>query len=184
MKLKRIVVGVDGSANSVGAAEWAAGMAAATEAEVVAVHAFGLLERLQHDEAVPAQPHRDEIRQLFETTWCAPLDRAGVRSRRQVRDGSPVGVLLAVAEEENADLMSSAVEDWVATPNYNLGAPVPRSLSTPAVPSRSSRSGPSRLDHQALSKDMPQRDDHRSEQRAHPNGGCDPRVFACALPAS
>jgi nucleotide-binding universal stress UspA family protein len=124
MNLKRIVVGVDGSPNSRAAVEWAAGMAAATNAEVVAVHAIGLLERLhdEHDEAVPTQPHREEIGQLFETVWCAPLDRAGVRSRRLVRDGSPVGALLAAAEEENADLIVVGSRGLGGYPELLLGS--------------------------------------------------------------
>ena len=105
MTLQRIVVGVDGSENSVAAVGWTAGLAAATGAEVVAVHALGLLDHLDSDEAVPSQPHREEIRQRFEGDWCASLARPDVRCRHLVRDGAPVNVLLAVADEEDADLI-------------------------------------------------------------------------------
>jgi nucleotide-binding universal stress UspA family protein len=89
MKLDRILVAVDGSDNSLAAVVWVAGLAAATGAEVVAVHALGLLDRLDGGEQVPSQANRDEITRRFEDDWCAPLDAAGVRSRRIVRDGNP-----------------------------------------------------------------------------------------------
>lgn len=122
MKLDRIVVAVDGSDNSLAAVDWAANLADATGAEVVAVHALGLLERMDADEPVPAQPHRDEIRRRFETTWCAPLDRAGVRWRHLVRDGNPVSVVLAVAEEEHADLVVLGSRGLGGYPELLLGS--------------------------------------------------------------
>lgn len=121
MKLDRIVVAVDGSENSLAAVDWAADLAEATGAEVVAVHALGLLERLD-DEAVPAQPHRDEIAELFESTWCVPLDRDGVRCRRVLRDGNPVSVVLALAEEEDADLIVVGSRGLGGFPEQLLGS--------------------------------------------------------------
>ena len=105
MTVERILVGVDGSDNSRAALEWAAALALATGAEVVAVHAVGLLEQLEGDVRVPAQSHRQEIQDLLEQRWCAPLDGAGVRSRRLLRDGPPVLALLAAADETEADLV-------------------------------------------------------------------------------
>jgi nucleotide-binding universal stress UspA family protein len=105
MKFERIVVGVDGSANSVAALSWAAALAGTIGAEVIAVHALGLLDRLDGETPVPAQPHRQEIVERFETAWCAPIVRSGVPYRRLLRDGSPISVLLAVAGEEHADVI-------------------------------------------------------------------------------
>jgi nucleotide-binding universal stress UspA family protein len=122
MKLERIVVAVDGSDNSLTAVDWAAQLAGLTGAEVVAVHALGLLEHLEAEDPVPAQPHRDEIQRRFETTWCAPLDRAGVRSRRFVRDGNPVSVVLAVAAEEDADLVVLGSRGLGGYPEQLLGS--------------------------------------------------------------
>src|SRR3546814_5444019 len=65
MAIDRIVVGVDGSMNSLQAVEFAAEMAAAADAEVVAVHALGLLEHIDGDEVVPAYPNRHEIERRF-----------------------------------------------------------------------------------------------------------------------
>ncbi len=122
MKLDRIVVAVDGSDNSLAAVAWAAELAAATGAEVVAVHALGLLERMDGDAQEPAQPNREEIRRRFETIWCAPLDRAGVRSRHLVHDGNPVSVVLAVAEEEDADLIVVGSRGLGGYPELLLGS--------------------------------------------------------------
>jgi nucleotide-binding universal stress UspA family protein len=122
MKLERILVAVDGSDNSLTAVDWAAQLAGATGAEVVAVHALGLLERMDTEDPVPAQPNRDEIQRRFETTWCAPLDRAGVRSRRLIRDGNPVSVVLAVADEEDADLVVLGSRGLGGYPEQLLGS--------------------------------------------------------------
>jgi nucleotide-binding universal stress UspA family protein len=122
VRLERIVVGVDGSVNSLAAVSWSAGLAAAMGAHVVAVHALGLLEHMERDDSLPAQPHRDEIRRRFEQEWCAPLDAAGVPTRRLVRDGNPVSVLLAVAEEERADLIVVGSRGLGGYPELLLGS--------------------------------------------------------------
>lgn len=123
MKVERIAVGVDGSENSVVAVEWAAGLAAALGAEVIAVHALGLLDRLEPGaEKVPAAPHRDEIRERFETEWTKAFDAAAVACRRIVRDGPSVGVLLAVADEESVDLIVVGSRGLGAYPEQLLGS--------------------------------------------------------------
>lgn len=122
MKLERIIVAVDGSANSVAAVDWAAGLAQATGAEVVAVHALGLLERVDDDAKVPTQSHREEIRHQLETTWCEPLARAGVAHRPLLRDGSPVSVVLEVADEVEADVVVVGSRGLGGYPELLLGS--------------------------------------------------------------
>jgi len=95
MKLERILVAIDGSPDSLAALDWAAGLAALAGAEVVAVHAVGLLE----------QDRSDELRRTIVEEWCAPLSAAGIRSRQLLRDGSAVPVVLATADEEEVDLV-------------------------------------------------------------------------------
>jgi nucleotide-binding universal stress UspA family protein len=107
MPIERILIGVDGSDDSRRALEWAVELAGRLGAEVVAVHALGLLEQLDPGgEPVPTASHRDEIVRVFEQEWCAPLDAGDVvRSRRLVEDGPPAMVLLRVAEQEGVDLV-------------------------------------------------------------------------------
>ena len=97
----RIVLGVDGSAAAEQAVVWAARLAALLGAEVVAVHGVGLLEDLHGPSEGPAA-RRDRLRDQV-ATWCAGL--ASCELRIVVRDGPPVDVLLAVAAEEQADLV-------------------------------------------------------------------------------
>jgi nucleotide-binding universal stress UspA family protein len=122
VQLDRIVAGVDGSPNSVAALEWGVGLAELVGAELVAVHALGLLERLDDDTLVPANPHRDEIVRRFENVWCAPLARSQVTSRRVVRDGPPLMVLLAMAEEEHADAVLVGSRGLGGHPGLLLGS--------------------------------------------------------------
>jgi nucleotide-binding universal stress UspA family protein len=122
MKLRRILVGVDGSTNSLGAVEWTAGLAKVAGSEVIAVHALGLLEHLQGSNPISAHSHRDEIRDHFETAWCAPLDSAEVRCRKLLHDGSPVSVLLQVAEDEDADLIVVGSRGLGGYPELLLGS--------------------------------------------------------------
>ena len=100
----RILVGIDGSSDSRRALEWAMLLADRFDAELLAVHAVGLLSRLGEGSPVPSQSHRDELRQLFESEWCAPLVHQGTNYRTFLEDGPPVLVLLQVAEREQADL--------------------------------------------------------------------------------
>lgn len=90
-----ILVGVDGSDDSRRALEWAVRLAEGVDAEVLAVHALGLLDHLTPD----------EVTEAFTTRWCAPLDGTDVRSRRETVEGPPSMALLRVLEENAADLV-------------------------------------------------------------------------------
>ena len=122
MKIERIVVGIDGSDNAHSAAEWAAGLVAITDAEIIAVHAVGLLDRLDSGDPVPSYPHRHEIEVAFKTSWCSPFDTAGVRYRAELRDGNPVVVLLSVADEVDADLLVVGSRGLGGFPQLLLGS--------------------------------------------------------------
>jgi nucleotide-binding universal stress UspA family protein len=123
MKLDRILVAVDGSDNSLVAAGWAGALGASVGAEVVAVHAMGLLERLEPgEEKVPAQTHRDEVERLLAEEWSAPVAAAGAKHRCVLRDGTPVQVVLDVAEEEGADLIVLGSRGLGAYPEQLLGS--------------------------------------------------------------
>ena len=72
-QIKRILVGVDGSDNAHRALAWAMLLAQEFAAEVVAVHAVGLLAHLGEGAPVPSHSHLAELREAFELQWCAPL---------------------------------------------------------------------------------------------------------------
>jgi len=122
VKIERIVVGVDGSNNARRALEWATDLACAIDAEVVAVHSVGLLERLASAQAEAADAHYAQARHLFDTDWCAALEDAPVRSIRLLRDGNPVSVLLGVADELEADLIVVGSRGLGGYPELLLGS--------------------------------------------------------------
>lgn len=133
--LSLLLVGVDGSENSMEALAWAAQLAAALDAEVLAIHALGLLEGLT----------RDEVVEQFESRWCAPLDRSEGRSRRRIVDGPPATTLLRIAREEPVDLMvvgsrgiGGMAELQLGSTSYQLvqNAPVPVTVVPPSSANR------------------------------------------------
>lgn len=87
-----IAVGFDGSPDSEAAVRWAAALAAGTGAELVAVHAVGLLEHAGIDGRATA--HRQTVERI--------ADAAGVDPARvtwSVVDGDPCSAMLRVAGE-------------------------------------------------------------------------------------
>lgn len=94
-----IVLGADGSRHSAAATAFAARLAVALDATVVAVHAAGLLEHLRGD---PEGAHLLPMLQ----EWTAVLDDLPPeRVRRRIEVGEPVFSLLQVAAEEAADVL-------------------------------------------------------------------------------
>ncbi len=100
----RIVVGVDGSEAAHEAVRWAVGFAEMFGAEVIAVHAVGLLED-GHDAEGATVSWRAGVATLVERTWCAGLAQARCPHRVLVRDGPPIDVLLGTAHDERAGLL-------------------------------------------------------------------------------
>jgi nucleotide-binding universal stress UspA family protein len=106
----KIIVGVDGSTSSARAVEWCAVHARALDAEVVAVFSidlpvygasgFGYLPI-----PTPAEPDREELHDVMQREWCAPLSKASVPFRAVVMDGSAAPAIIALAEKEGADLV-------------------------------------------------------------------------------
>lgn len=104
MGVKCIVAGTDGSEHSRRAARWAADLATQTGADVVAVHAVGLLVDTPTG-PVPSAPFHDRLLQMLEGEWTEELRQSGVPVRCRLEAGSAVTVLLRVAEDEAADLV-------------------------------------------------------------------------------
>jgi nucleotide-binding universal stress UspA family protein len=117
MQIERILVGLDGSSGSARALDWAIGLARATEAEILAVHAFeppypaiappvaGVPVGLGVGELEIERTLRDEVERAFDAEWSAPLEGAGVRHRRLFEEGPAGDVLLDVARRERAGLV-------------------------------------------------------------------------------
>ena len=122
MRIDRIVVGVDGSDNASRAVEWTAGLAALTGARVVAVHALGLLFHGDDGAVQPAQPLREKIEGKLAGEWCGALASAGVDHECRVIDGTPVTVLLAAADEIDADVIVMGSRGLGGFPELLLGS--------------------------------------------------------------
>jgi nucleotide-binding universal stress UspA family protein len=133
MERARIVVGVDGSTTSREALRWAACLGEVLGAEVVAIHAIGLLEGV-HDCDTSADSWRAGLRDLVERTWCAPLVRAPGAHRIEIHDGHPVDVLLAAADREDATLLVVGSRGVGANPALALGSTSLRVLQAAQVP--------------------------------------------------
>jgi nucleotide-binding universal stress UspA family protein len=112
--IQRIVVGMDGSQSARDALRWAAALAAATGAEVSAVHAFvpmqsekrpGFLERLR----------ARQVESLAE--WCGDI-LAGVPSTQEVVDGEPGDVLPDSMTRHHADLLVVASQGDSGGPGF------------------------------------------------------------------
>lgn len=102
----RILVGVDGSPHASRALDWAMLLARNSGAEVVAVHAVGLLVHPTEGGApVAGHAHLDELRQQLESDWCSALVESGLRHRVFMVEGPAAEVLLAAADREAADVI-------------------------------------------------------------------------------
>ena len=104
-RVDRVLVGVDGSHDARRALEWAIAVAWAFDAELVAVHAAGLLAHIDEGPPVPSQAHLGELRTRFEHDWCEPLAQSPVAHRFLMPEGPPVLALLETAEREEVDLI-------------------------------------------------------------------------------
>ncbi len=113
-EVRTIAVGVDGSPNAREALDWAVTFGTALNADVIAVHARGMLEHL----GLPA----DEVEAQFRGAWTAPLDAMGARARRRIEDGDPVTVLRHVADEEAVDLIIVGTRGLGDHPGLVLGS--------------------------------------------------------------
>jgi nucleotide-binding universal stress UspA family protein len=147
----RIVVGVDGSPGAEAALEWAMRLGSALDAEVVAVHAVGLLEAA-HSLDQPAEAWRVGASDVTEHQWCARLVDADVAHRIEVVDGDAVDVLLNLAEREQAALVVMGARGVGSRPELALGSTSLRILQaarvpTLVVPDATSPTGPSPLRH-------------------------------------
>ena len=109
--IAKIVVGVDGSAASDRACDWAANLSRSLGAEVVAVGVADVAPYFHTvtPEAPLLAPSPSEIEQIvgegLSGEWTRPLRDSGVRFRTVVATGDPAHELVEVARREGADLL-------------------------------------------------------------------------------
>jgi nucleotide-binding universal stress UspA family protein len=111
-RVRRYVVGVDGSEDAARALELAIRLAHATGAEIVAVHASAGGAHLTHAGLYgrrPAErgpePGRVEREHEFVERWCRRLAESGVEHETIAEPGAPGAVIAGVAERLGADLV-------------------------------------------------------------------------------
>jgi nucleotide-binding universal stress UspA family protein len=119
--VNRIVVGLDGSEESHAAASTAAAVAGAFDAAVIGVHATGLLDVWPTSTASDRNSHV-HVRELLHGAWSEPLRTSGARLQLVLRDGPPADVLLAIADEVDADLIVVGNRGAGDTPLGELGS--------------------------------------------------------------
>jgi nucleotide-binding universal stress UspA family protein len=119
--VRRIVVGLDGSVESLAAARASAVLACAFSAEVIGVHATGLLEVWPTTPEDGRNTHA-HVREQLHGRWSEPLREGCHRLHLDMRDGSPADVLLAVAAETEADLLVVGDRGIGDTPLGELGS--------------------------------------------------------------
>lgn len=106
----RIVIGLDGSAGSAKALEWAIDVAKQLDAEIMAVHIESVPTYIPAPMGLtpPAKTpeQRAETQQTFASEWCAPLRKSGVHFRAVIEEGTPTGLALTeFALREGADMI-------------------------------------------------------------------------------
>ena len=116
-----LVVGVDGSGYAAEALRWAAALASGLGAEVIAVHALGLLAHGGFGQE-PAERHRREIGEELASRWTEPARGAGVEPRCELVDGNPVTALLGVARQRGAAMIVVGSRGTGGFPGLQLGS--------------------------------------------------------------
>ena len=105
--LQLLLVGVDGSDGSRRAVEWAARMARATGASVLAVQVLTYDGEFLRDLTLDTiRTWRRELEHDVKTSWVVPLREAGIAYRCiVVESDSPATGLLEAADRERVDLL-------------------------------------------------------------------------------
>jgi nucleotide-binding universal stress UspA family protein len=107
MRVRRIVVGLDGSADSERALEWAATLARDLNADIVAVHAVpltvypALAAPMMFDDSALVE----ELGGILEDQWCALLRKWELPYRSLIERGGAAEAIMRVADHEGAQLI-------------------------------------------------------------------------------
>lgn len=109
--IKRIVVGVDGSAHATAAVEYAIRMSKGMGSEVIAVFAVAPPVYFDTGYAAATVPFqydeqwRADMKKELEDVWCKPLRDANVEYRALMEDGRAASVIMQAADAYDADVV-------------------------------------------------------------------------------
>ncbi len=120
--IRRIVVGLDGSHASAGGVEAAIVLARRFDAEVIGLHATGLLDAWEASETGSAHNAHDGVASLLAGPWSESLRASGVAHRLEQRDGPPADTMIAFAAHVGADLIIVGSRGVGDTPLGELGS--------------------------------------------------------------
>ena len=144
MTVRHVLVATDGSPNATEAVRWAAGIAAATAADVTVVHVFEPLSQLhgQHG-PIDMADLRAAADEDLRGEWTEVLRNAGVMFDAVVVEGRPCEAIAAVARECAADLVVVGARGLSTLKGLMLGSTsmqlphlvhVPVTIVPPATP--------------------------------------------------
>ena len=102
--VRRVIVGIDGSDPSRVALEWAGSLCRQLAAELIVVHAVGLMEHYQEHEH-GEQNVLQHLQSVMDDDWCKPLRDRGVPYAGKVVEGNAVIALVGAAGQYHADLV-------------------------------------------------------------------------------
>ena len=133
--VKRILVGVDGSPESLDAVKWTAELASSLGAEVIVVSVFGFYpypvitgpsEGFYMTQDTLDQWRKDLQRDM-DGAWTKPLRDAGVKFTPQIKEGHASEVLLQLARKNDVDLIvvgsrghGAVAEMFLGSVSHNL----------------------------------------------------------------
>ena len=118
--VRRIVVGLDGSAAAAAGVDAAIELARRFDAEVIGVHATGLLDVWEAHE--DGRDPYEGIAEQLRGPWSEALRASGVAYRLERRDGPPADTLIAAADDVGADLIVVGSRGTGDTPLGELGS--------------------------------------------------------------
>ncbi len=122
MTFKTILCGTDGSADAQNAVEHAAQLAQQLGADVVLVHAIGLLEHLPKDPDHPEVTVGDWAVEQLDADWSERLRQLGVPYTCVAEEGPPLLAIPRVAARVDADLIVVASHGHGASSALPLGS--------------------------------------------------------------
>jgi len=133
--MSTIVLGLDPSKGAQGAARWVAGVASESGADVVAVHVLPKSEiwalgAMQIDTTIVI----GELRTLLESSWIAPLRKAGVSYTTRIVRGDPAAELLRIATRLDATMLVLGTRSHSSVHDLVVGGTVHKVINRSTLP--------------------------------------------------